>query len=329
MGIFLHPFEEGTLYITVCFTQLRQVAVHKFTPAGYSGAQDLNLDKFQELSRLSSIGVSDVFDPGRTTACQVIRPVNSFGDFLVAEWRAVSPGVPFNQGHTPGEIRISGTTFIEVRFNVKTGDFSIVEKSLPSGNWRDMSTLDLGTSPLLPSWNNQTAFALQATQNRRMFGGAGSVQTVCWDLALVVMPVCQLPTAETNGQIHALRPRSSQHLQSALSCAPRSIPLKEHLSENHLDLSPAKSLTLVTDEGQVYCLKPGSHSCDASTDLLKSLYSKSDFILDLTRTLSFPENGGPIDEPHHIFQDDSFIVLFHRHGYIAWDFRTDSSFDHT
>ncbi len=174
MGVFFHPFEEGTLYITVCFTQIRHVAVHKFTTAGYAGAQEIDLRDIQDLSRLSFVEISGVF-PGGTTACRAIRPVNSSGDFLVAEWRTIFPGAPFSHGHIPGEVRISGTTFIEVRFNVKSGDFSLVEKSLPSGSWSDRYALDLGTSLLLPSWNDQMAFALQATQNKRIFGGAGSV----------------------------------------------------------------------------------------------------------------------------------------------------------
>lgn len=321
-GAFFHPFEEGTLYITVCFTHLRHITVHKFTPAGYSGAHGWSLCSTKDLSRLNSTGLPDDFVPGGATDCKAIRPLNSSGDFLVGEWTTIPIGEPFNHGYTPGQVRVSGTVSAEVRFNVKTGAFSLGEKSLPSGSWSDMSTLDLGMSPLLPTWNHQMAFVLQATQNRRILGGAGSEQRACWDLALVVMPTCQSPLTLTGCQIHSRRPLTNEHAQSVLSSAPCSNTVEDHVRDHNLDLSPARSLTLITEEDRAYRLKPESHSFNANTELLRSLYSKSSFILDLTPPSSFSENDGPTDGPHHIFQDDDFIILFHRHGYIAWDFRT-------
>jgi hypothetical protein len=36
----------------------------------------------------------------------------------------------------------------------------------------------------------------------------------------------------------------------------------------------------------------------------------------------YRNEGRGIHGPQRIFQDDDFIVLVHRNGYIAWDFRT-------
>lgn len=331
MGAFFHPFEEGTLYITVCFTHLRHITVHKFTPAGYAGAHGWSLCSIKDLSRLdSSTGLPDDYVPGGATDFKAIRPLNLSGDFLVGEWTTMPIGEPFNRGSTPGQVRVSGTISAVVRFNVKTGAFLLGEKSLPSGSWRDMSPLnldmsmlDLGMSPLLPSWNDQMAFVLQATeQNRRTSGGAGSEQRACWDLALVVMPTCQSPLTLTGGRIHSRRPLTNENAQSVLLSAPRSNTVEGYVRDHNLGSPTAMSLILITEGDRAYRLKPESRSINANTELLRSLCSKSSFILDLTPPASFSANDGPTDGPHHIFQDDDFIILFHRHGYIAWDFRT-------
>jgi hypothetical protein len=316
MDIFFHPSEERTLFISVYFALIWQVVVHRFTAAGYSGAHEINLHDIPGISHLSLEERTD-FSLGRgTISCRAIRPVNSSGDFLVAEWRTFSSSKRFEQG-----VHISTTTFIELRFNVRTGGFALIEKSLPSGTWDEVDALDLGTCAPLPSWSDQMAFPLQVEQNSR----PAWAQKPCWNPALVVMPICPRVITDTNVRIRSVRPGSSPDLQTALSYTPRPVTVKAHLHENKLDLSPATSLKLVTEENRPYTLKPELHGSNASTHTLKALFSKSDFVLDLPPTFKFPGNGGRIEGPHHIFQDDDFIILFHRHGYIAWDFRTEAA----
>lgn len=257
---------------------------------------------------------------GGTTSCRPIRPVNSSGDFLVAEWRTFYSGRPFEQG-----VHVSGTTFLELRFNAKTDDFSLKEKSLPSGSWGDMHALDLGTTPLLPSWNDQMVFTVQAKRGSRSFGEPGWAGQACWNPALVAMPVYPPAITDADARVHSVRPGSSPCLPNALLCAPRFVTVERHMEENKLDLSPPTSQVLITEEDQPYALKAEIHGGDARTHSLKALYAKSNFVLDLTPALNFPTNGGPIEDPHHIFQDDDFIILFHRHGYIAWDFRPEAA----
>ncbi|KAJ9157024.1 hypothetical protein NKR19_g3944 [Coniochaeta hoffmannii] len=84
-----------------------------------------------------------------------------------------------------------------------------------------------------------------------------------------------------------------------------------------------REIELETEENQRYPLKAQSHEWDASTQTLKSLYANSDFILDLPSFLECPGYSSWNLDPHHIFQDDDFIILFHRHGYTAWDFRAE------
>jgi len=318
MGIFFHPSEKGTLYISVCFTYVRQVAIHKFTSAGYSGVHEINLREIGALSHLSFGDVPGFNIDGANASCRAISPVNSSGDFAVAEWRTFSSGKPLHQG-----IHVPGTTFIELRFNAETGNFSFKEKSLPSGNWDDTRALDLGNGLLLPSWNDQMVFAVRVEQHRQLPGGAGSVEKLCWKPALVVLPLCFPITSKAHVTIHGLHPAGNQNPEAARTCSPRLVAVEAHLADNRLDLSPATSLELETEENQRYPLKAQSHEWDASTQTLKSLYANSDFILDLPSFLECPGYSSWNLDPHHIFQDDDFIILFHRHGYTAWDFRAE------
>jgi hypothetical protein len=315
MGIFFHPSEPGTVFISVCFTYIRQVIVHMFRAAKYLGAQEIDLREIGALSSLSFNGPPDYNVTGGATACRVIPAVNSSGDFLLAEWRTFTSGNPTEQG-----VHIPGTTFIELRFNAMEGDFSLREKSLPSGTWGDMHALDLGTTPLLHSWNDQMVFPLQVTQDRRMYGGLGSVERECSSPALVALSLCPPTTTDAGSRLCRLQPATSTQSEKGLFCIPRSVTFEAHLEQNRLDLSPAAFLTLVTAEGESYGLKTVTNS----THTLKSLYSRCDFVLDLTTTPDFGEDHGRVEGPHHIFQDDEFIVLVHRHGYIAWDFRPES-----
>lgn len=331
LGIFFHPSEEGTLYISVCFTYIRQVVVHKFTTDGYSGAQEISLHEIPALPHVTFDETPNFLSVSNTTTCRAIRPVNSSGDFLIAEWRTCSSARPLEQG-----VHVSGTTFVELRFNTKTDDFSLKEKSLPSGTWRDMQTLALGPPPLLHSWNDQMAFSVQVIHDMTYAGVALLQRPVCRNPALVVMPIYPPAITGRDARIHTVCPGSSPHVPTALSCVPRLVTVEAHL-ENKLDILPPTSLALVTEDCESYYTLRSDASTqtlkglfytlgsDAVTRPLKGLYAKSDFLLDLTPTLTFPKHGGSIEGPHHIFQDDDFIILFHRRGYIAWDFRPEAA----
>ncbi|KAB5585775.1 hypothetical protein GE09DRAFT_37798 [Coniochaeta sp. 2T2.1] len=325
MGIFFDPFEEGTLYLAVCFTDIRLVVVHRFTPEGYSGAREISMRVRDAKSRFA---FDDSYQAdgieASTTACRALRPANSYGDFPVAEWRTIRSGASSSFGPAPTEIQTSGETFVEVRFNVRTGEHSLIEKAMPSGS-AIIGSVYAAAFPLLPSWNDQMIFALRVTQNRRLFGGGGRLQLTPWELAAVVLPVHPASTGWANVRLWSLRSRGDLGPHAELLRVPHSMTVEEQLDENNLNLSPAKSTTLQTAEGRIYGMRPQSDSPEARTQALRSLYSESDFVLDLNATSSLVDDGHRIDGPCHIFQDDEFIILLHQRGYIAWDFRPSSA----
>jgi hypothetical protein len=309
LGVFFHPFEEETLFISVTFAAIRCLSVHKFSAGQYVGSREVNLDDIREAFGFKII---DRFRSG--ASCRVVQPVNSLGDFLVAELEALNPHiVTSSNADTSQSARVGASrrTVIEVRFNVYTGGFSLIKKYLPNAKGVSLTTQDLGPFPLL-SWNNQMTLIVETEKDTGQ-------QDPSTPISMVVIPVCRTTSVRAEiPKIHSLHPLCSPYAYLDLTCVPRLIMAEEHLAGRKVDL--ATTVAAMTEENPRYFMRrePGT----TIAEFAKSLYSTADFVIDLSAdVLSLTGSCGRPGMPHRIFQDDEFIVMFHHKGYIAWDFR--------
>lgn len=308
LGIFFHPSDETTLFISACFSGLRLVAVHTFVMGEHTETYEINL---RDNEQASQFRFSERHDAGATIACRPVKSVNSSGDFLVMQWKALRNGAGVDNLDNLDNIKPSDVTFLEIRFNVNARAFSLVHLALPDGTWGSLQTLGLGAFPLVPSWNDQIAFTLEVAKSR---------------LSFVAIPVCQAATSHSVAPIYTLREPKDPGIKSRGLQLRRAITFQEHFPQAELEdavrMFDCRPLTLETEVDQVYFVNGPSGSDTNPTELIKSLYTEASFILDLIWTRTRPGNDNQIRGPHRIFQDDEFIILFHRHGFIAWDFRT-------
>ena len=232
----------------------------------------------------------------------------------------------------------SGPAFIELRFNVNTCSFSVVKKSLPSGlPWEERNVLinddllDPDAHFLIPSWNDQITLVVEVTRGQTIDREA---LTLPRHFSLVAMPVCRSTIRRWSDPICVLRKPGSSHVASNLHCVTRMIALQRHMKDRYShgpETTPSDRgpvLEVFNGEDQPFALRPSASRGFNMRYLHSCVYAKSDFVMDLTDIFSSGGDDGNNDAqhwPYQVFQDDHFIVLFHRHGYIAWDFRTETS----
>ncbi|KAB5583348.1 hypothetical protein GE09DRAFT_298192 [Coniochaeta sp. 2T2.1] len=326
MGIFFDPFENGTLYIAVCFTDIRVVLVHKFTREGrFSETREINFRDSDTDLRLDTPSSRTFGGETPTIACWALRPCNSNGDFSLTQWRTTGPYKPLNPGPIPGKAPVLGETFVELRFNVKTSKPSFIEMSLPSGSGIHWSPACSDYPIALPSWNDQILFAVQAAQYGRPIAGG---ETPLWAnscLAVVALPLSPPSSNHADARIQCIQCRGGRRGHSSMLCVPHNITVDEHLVG--LNWSPTRPVTLQSDHPRnYYNLKPRCDSPDNNTQLLRSLYSESNFVLDLNSASPAIGDGSLVRGAYMMFQDDDFIIWWHQFGYVAWDFRPSSTY---
>lgn len=317
------------MFVTVCFTDIGIMVVHRYTANVYVGAQEVNLRDIPEVAYFL-LDDRDPLTDCDITACRAPRPVNSCGDFLIAEWK-------IRERRDNLESK-SNVVFIEVRFNVNMCNFSFLNKSLPFGPWATTATSlypdighDYDAYPSLPTWNDQAVLVLHATSDRSSVSKTNLQLQAQRSTILTVLPVSRSTTPRANASISSLHVSTGSHAKSILPLIPRLTTLEIYFAEKNLCVDSGSRTTIKVFNGLDANPVPlaSLHALRRNSPFLKSLCSESDFTMDLSETwMSLKDRQYGTDclyFPHHIFQDDHFIVLFHRHGYIAWDFRADIS----